>query len=122
MAIRNRLQSFGYTVQVVIDESVNATNATGKGLVLISSTVGSGNVTNKFRDVAVPVINWETALQDDFGFATSSAMPARRRTSTSPIRVIRWRRIARRGSHGGHGRRGFLLGRTGRQSRSSSPA
>ena len=72
IAIRNRLQNLGYTVQVVNDELVATANATGKGLVLISSTVGSANVTNKFRDVAVPVINWETALQDDFGFATSS--------------------------------------------------
>jgi hypothetical protein len=40
--------------------------------VLISSTVSSVNVTNKFQNVAVPVINWEGGLQDDFGFATSS--------------------------------------------------
>jgi hypothetical protein len=72
IAIHNRLQNYGYTVQVVNDELVVTGDATGKGLVLVSSTVGSANVTTKFWDVAVPVINWETALQDDFGFATSS--------------------------------------------------
>jgi hypothetical protein len=76
LAISNRLQSLGYTVQMVLDTPSNATNANGKGLVLISATVSSGNVTTKFRDVAVPVINWETQLQDDFGFATSSGNAA----------------------------------------------
>jgi hypothetical protein len=76
LAISNRLQSFGYAVQMVIDSQSNATNANGKGLVLVSSTVGSANVTTKFRDVLVPVINWETQVQDDFGFATSSGNAA----------------------------------------------
>jgi hypothetical protein len=72
LAISNRLQGLGYPVQMILDTPSNATNANGKRLVIVSSTVSSGNVTNKFRDVAVPVINWETGLQDDFGFATSS--------------------------------------------------
>ena len=71
LAIRNRLQSNGYTVQVVSDEVATATHATGKGLVLTSSTVGSGTLSTKFQNVAVPVINWETFVQDDYGFATS---------------------------------------------------
>ena len=48
LAISNRLQSYGYTVQVVNDELSATANATGKGLVIISSTVGSGNVNAKF--------------------------------------------------------------------------
>lgn len=71
LAIRNRLQGSGYTVQVVSDEVATATHATGKGLVLTSSTVGSGTLNMKFQDVAVPVINWETFVQDDYGFATT---------------------------------------------------
>jgi hypothetical protein len=70
-AIRNRLQGYGYTVQVLSDTSAASIDAAGKKLVLISSTVSSGNVNTKFRDVSVPVINWETQLQDDYGFATS---------------------------------------------------
>jgi len=56
--------------------SAASIDAAGKKLVLVSATVSSGNVTTKFRDVAVPVINWETQLQDDFGFATSSGNAA----------------------------------------------
>jgi hypothetical protein len=72
LAISNRLQSAGYTVQVVTDSASNTTNATGKALVITSSTVTSGNVNTKFRDVAVPVINWEQALQDDYRYTSTS--------------------------------------------------
>jgi len=75
-AIRNRLQGFGYTVQVLSATFANSIDAAGKKLVLVSATVSSANVTTKFRDVLVPVINWETQLQDDFGFATSSGNAA----------------------------------------------
>ena len=71
-AISNRLQINGYTVQVVSDEVATAANATGKALVLTSSTVGSTTLGAKFRDVAVPVINWEHAVQDDYGFTTAA--------------------------------------------------
>jgi hypothetical protein len=70
LAIRNRFQSFGYAVQVLSDEVATAASATGKALVLTSSSVASGIVNTKFRDSAVPVVNWETFLQDDYGFAT----------------------------------------------------
>lgn len=32
-----------------------------------ASTVSSGNVNTKYRTVAVPVMNWESALMDDLG-------------------------------------------------------
>jgi hypothetical protein len=45
-------------------------DANGKALIIVSSSVGSGDVADKFRDVAVPVVNWEAALQDNFLFTT----------------------------------------------------
>ncbi len=68
LAISNRLEQGGYTVQMVADTQSISADVNGKGLVLVSSTVTSGNVGTKFRDVAVPVINWEHFLEDDFGF------------------------------------------------------
>jgi autotransporter-associated beta strand protein len=68
LAISNRLQTYGFTVQPVGDSASTTGDAAGKNLVLISSTVTSGNVNTKFREVAVPVINWEYLLEDDFGF------------------------------------------------------
>jgi len=70
-AIRNRLQNYIFTVQVVSDEQAASADATGKALIITSSTVSSSQVNTKFRDVAVPVINWEYGLEDDYGFATS---------------------------------------------------
>jgi hypothetical protein len=72
-AISNRLQQAGYIVEVINDSASTMASATGKGLVIVSSTVGSGSVNTKFRDVTVPVINWETFVQDDFGFTTDLA-------------------------------------------------
>jgi len=62
----SRLQSQGYFVETVGSVASDTTMATGKNLVITSSTVPSGDVTTKFKDVAVPVIDWEQALQDDY--------------------------------------------------------
>ncbi len=70
--IRNRLLDHGFCVQVVSDELSTTTDATGKAVVLTSSTVSSANVAAKFRDVPVPVINWEYALQDDYRFTANA--------------------------------------------------
>lgn len=65
--VRDRLTALGYTVFVVDDAASVAADAFGKKLVVNSSSVDSGSVNTKFRDVAVPVVTWEQANQDDFG-------------------------------------------------------
>jgi hypothetical protein len=72
LAIRSRLQNNGYFVQTVSDELATIGDADGKALLIISSTISAAQVNSKFQGVAVPVVNWETGLQDDFGFAASS--------------------------------------------------
>jgi len=60
--VEDELLARNYSV-VVKNQSVATTaDATGKDLVIISSTVSAGTVGTKFRDVAVPVLTWETAL------------------------------------------------------------
>jgi hypothetical protein len=86
-AIRNRLQSYGFTVEVVSDESATSAEAIGKALVITSSTVASGTVNTKFRDIAVPVINWETFLQDDYRF-TADADTARQNAASQTTLTI----------------------------------
>ena len=66
-AIRTRLIGLGLTVTVADDDSVQANAATGKAVVLISSTVDPIKVGNKFASTAVPLIAWEGALFDDLG-------------------------------------------------------
>jgi hypothetical protein len=61
-AIKTRLQNSGYTVTVKQDTASVTGDATGKTLVVISSTVTSANVNSKFRTVTVPIVNWESAL------------------------------------------------------------
>ena len=70
--VKSRLESLGYTVTVGDDYYCKTEDANGKGLVLISATVNSGYVGSKFRDVAVPVLCWESYLYDDMGMTGSS--------------------------------------------------
>jgi hypothetical protein len=66
-AIRNRLESLGYNVVVKAAASTTTGDATGKTLVVVSSTVASADVNTKFRTVAVPVVTWEASIFDDMG-------------------------------------------------------
>ena len=71
-AAQTRLQNLGYTVTVKAagstnNTSIKASDAAGKTLVVISSTVTAANVTNKLRDIPVPVINWEFDILEDMG-------------------------------------------------------
>lgn len=71
--IQARLEQMGWQVTVVAAAASVTGDANGKDLVIVSSTVGSGDVNTKFRDVAVPVIQWEQALQDDFLMTLNTA-------------------------------------------------
>jgi hypothetical protein len=88
-AVRTRLQNLGYTVTVKAagtnNNAVQSTDANGKTVVLISSSVTTNNVLAKFRHVAVPVITWESELFDDHGFTGSAANDSG--TATGQTRV-----------------------------------
>src|SRR4029434_1809652 len=61
--VRLRLQSLGNTVTPVFAPNSVTGNALGKAAAVISSTVTSADVTNKFADVTAGVMFWEQALQ-----------------------------------------------------------
>ncbi len=71
--ILHRLEKLGYSVMVKDALWADADVAAGKGLVIISSTVYSNDVSTKFRDVAVPVMTWESYLYDDMGMTAGGA-------------------------------------------------
>ena len=73
-AISQRLQALGFTVVLKGDAASTAADATGKSVVVVSSTVTSGNVGSKFKSVAVPVLLWESSLLDDMGMVASGAL------------------------------------------------
>lgn len=72
-AVKSRLESLGYVVTVVPAASVNAADAAGKHLIVISSTAAPADVNTKFRDVPVPVITWSGAQFSDLGMTGSTA-------------------------------------------------
>jgi hypothetical protein len=72
-AVRDRLAAAGYAVTVVDDGVSAASDAAGKELLAISSTVSSSLVGSRFRDVAVPAVVWEGGLFDDMGMAPTGS-------------------------------------------------
>lgn len=72
-AVRDRLQANGHTLIIVDDNAVNTADATGKELVIISSTSNANYVGPKFRDVSVPVMLWEPYLYDDMGMTSDNS-------------------------------------------------
>lgn len=86
-ALSQRLSTLGFSVVVQRDSAATTADATGKALVLISSTVTSGAVGTKFKTVAVPVLVWESALLDDMGM-TSTGNGTDYGTSGGQSRVV----------------------------------
>ncbi|MBC8125542.1 MAG: PQQ-dependent sugar dehydrogenase, partial [Gloeobacteraceae cyanobacterium ES-bin-144] len=64
-AIAARILTLGFSVEFITDSLSTTADATGKRLILIASSVTAAQVNTKFRDVAVPLINWDHALYDD---------------------------------------------------------
>jgi hypothetical protein len=64
--IIDRLSGFGYEVRVVGDTASAPGDASFASAIVISASVGSGNVGNKFRDLPFPVAFWEQGLEDNF--------------------------------------------------------
>ncbi|MCC6727380.1 MAG: HYR domain-containing protein, partial [Saprospiraceae bacterium] len=71
--VKNRLQSLGLNVTVKSATAATATDATGKGLVVISTTINSADVTSKFTNVTVPIVTWESYILDDLKMTGSVA-------------------------------------------------
>jgi hypothetical protein len=70
-AVKSRLEGLGYAVTL---KTVAVTaDATGKDVVVITSTVTAADVNTKFRTVSAPVIVWESILYDDMGMVDLAA-------------------------------------------------
>lgn len=63
----DELTKLGANLTVVADELSVTADANGMCLVVISATCSSTNVTDKFRDVPVPIVTWEYAIYDEMG-------------------------------------------------------
>jgi RHS repeat-associated protein len=67
IAIRDRIGSLGYQVQVVDDDVATTADATGKQVVVVSESTASAKIADKYKSVTVPVVALEVAIWDDLG-------------------------------------------------------
>jgi hypothetical protein len=88
LAIINRLESQGFLVTAIDDDLVLPEDATGKALILVSSTVSSGDINTKFTDVAIPLINWEEAIFDELLMTGDSGTAPDHHGSTANLQQI----------------------------------
>jgi MYXO-CTERM domain-containing protein len=70
--IQRLTATLGHNVTVVAAPASTTADAAGKPLVIVSSSVTSGDVNTKFRDVPTGVLTWEQALWDDFLFSSNT--------------------------------------------------
>jgi Bacterial Ig domain len=66
-AVKTRLQNSGYVVTVKDARSSVSGDATGRTVVVISSTATSNNLSTKFTNVVVPVVIWQPLSFADMG-------------------------------------------------------
>jgi hypothetical protein len=68
-AVLGKMEGLGFEVTTAIDTDVDSTWAAGMDFIYVSSTVSSGNITNKFKNVPIPVIMIEPYALDDMGMS-----------------------------------------------------
>jgi hypothetical protein len=69
--------------------SSTTADATGKTLVVVSSTITSTDVNTKFRTVTVPVVTWESGIFDDLGMTgTVSGTDFGTQASQTQVNVV----------------------------------
>jgi len=74
LAVYNRLTAtLGHSVAAIDDSASTAADAAGRDLVVVSGSVSSGEVGNKFNYIGVPVLNYEGSNWNDFKLSADGA-------------------------------------------------
>src|SRR5947207_10816797 len=73
VAVQNRLLQLGFNVTRVTDTASQSSDANGKDLIVVSSSVGSGNISTKFTASPVPLVDGEQAIYDELGLDANNA-------------------------------------------------
>jgi uncharacterized repeat protein (TIGR01451 family) len=87
-AIQTRLQTLGYAVVVRDAKAALSTDANGKAVVVISSTVSPTNLSTKFRTVTVPVVIWESLSYFDMGMTAKGTTAANTATGQTQVKIV----------------------------------
>lgn len=69
--ILEMMQNTGYHVNVVTGANSVVEDTTAQSVVVISSTLSSGTIRDKFKWVEKPVLIWENGAYDDFGMTNT---------------------------------------------------
>ncbi len=72
-AVKHYLVSLGYNVLVKDSKWATLDMAQGKGLIVISSTVNSSDIGDRFTNTAIPLLTWESYLYDDLKMTMGTA-------------------------------------------------
>ena len=86
LLVRDRMVSLGHTVTTVLDSLGTAADTVGKDLIVISSSIQSGDMatyaTTSLRTLALPIIDYESALYDELLMGASGANPVNQMSLT----------------------------------------
>ena len=86
LVVRNRLTAQGHNVTTVLDSLGILADTVGKNLIIISSSIQSGDMaafaTSSLRTLALPIIDYESALYDELLMGASGANPTGQTTLT----------------------------------------
>jgi subtilisin family serine protease len=72
-AVKDRLESLGYTVTVKYHKDANKDHTNGMNLLVISSSVRASDVSSEYEDVQVPVLTWEAEIYKDMKMTNSNS-------------------------------------------------
>jgi len=86
--IKARLENLGFTVTVKDGTNAATADANSQSLVVISSTVSPASVGTKFRNVAVPVVTWESGLFSNMGMTTTATKDYGTANRQTQIQII----------------------------------
>ena len=87
-AVKTRLQNLGYVVTVKDAKSSVTGDATGKTVVVISSTSTSNNLGTKFTNVTAPVVIWQPLSFADMGMVPTGTSNRGTTTGQTQVKII----------------------------------
>ncbi len=87
-AIKSRMDQLGFDVTTVSDAAVQTGDAEGQDMIFLSATVTSGNIGEKFTNVAVPLVNCEPALIDDLKLTSGEISDFGSITNQTQLNII----------------------------------
>ncbi|MFO1490057.1 MAG: lamin tail domain-containing protein [Kiritimatiellia bacterium] len=88
-AVNTRLQGLGHSITLVAGPAAKVADATGRDVILVSSTVAPADVAAKFTPVGVPLMCWEPGLLDDLGMTGPAGADAGTAAAQTQVRVVR---------------------------------